>query len=268
MRFKLGVDALARQADSGDLADDLRDVLVSVGEAAAEAGVGFALVLDELHNLSSPDYEALIVALHRAKQKTVPVSFVGAGLPLIPALTGEAKTCAERMFVRAPLGAHSFDAARAALVDPARAQHIHSDGDALEFAVAYTDGYPYFLQEVGRWAWREGDGELISRADLEVAVGLAEEELDESFFEVRLGCLNSTQRAYVQAMAFLGDDVVSSSEVAERLGASRRTSPRSKTRSSVKRSSTRHSAASLRSRCPTVRASSAGDRNDQPTIGA
>jgi hypothetical protein len=88
----------------------------------------------------------------------------------------------------------------------------------LELAVAYTDGYPYFLQEVGRWAWREGDGDLITRADLEVAVGLAEEELDESFFEVRLGRLNSTQRAYVQAMASLGDDVVSSSEVAERLG--------------------------------------------------
>ena len=218
VRFKLGVDALAGQADSGDLADGLRDVLVSVGEAAAEAGVGFALVLDELHNLSSSDYEALIVALHRAKQKTLPVSFVGAGLPLIPALTGEAKTYAERMFVRAPLGALSFHAARAALVDPARAQHIHWDADALELAVAYTDGYPYFLQEVGRWAWREGDGDLITRADLEVAVGLAEEELDESFFEVRLGRLNSTQRAYVQAMASLGDDVVSSSEVAERLG--------------------------------------------------
>ena len=35
VRFKLGVDALAGQADSGDLADDLRDVLVSGGEAAA-----------------------------------------------------------------------------------------------------------------------------------------------------------------------------------------------------------------------------------------
>jgi hypothetical protein len=66
IRFKLGVDALAGHADSGDLADDLRDVLVSVGEAAAEAGVGFALVLDELHNLPAGEYEALIIALHRA----------------------------------------------------------------------------------------------------------------------------------------------------------------------------------------------------------
>jgi hypothetical protein len=218
VRFKLGVDPLAGQADSGDLADDLRDVVVSVGQAASEAGVGFALVLDELHNLSPPDYESLIIALHRAKQKMLPVSFVGAGLPLIPALTGDAKTYAERMFVRAPLGALPADAARAALVDPAQAQRVQWDGDALETAVAYTDGYPYFLQEVERWAWREGDGGRITSADLKIAIPLAEQELDESFFAVRLGRLNATERAYIQAMAALGDGAVASAEVARQLG--------------------------------------------------
>lgn len=215
--FKLGVDALAGHADSGDLADDLRDVLVSVGEAAAEASVGFALVFDELHNLSARDYEALIIALHRAKQRTLPIGFVAAGLPLIPALTGEAKTYAERMFVRAPLGALSSDAARVALADPARMQGVRWDDDALDVAVAYTDGYPYFLQEVGLWAWRQGQGDRITRADVEAAIPLAEEELDESFFAVRLGRLNATQRAYVEAMADLGDGPVSSAAVAHRL---------------------------------------------------
>jgi hypothetical protein len=111
-------------------------------------------VLDELHNLSSTDDEALIVALHRAKQKTLPVSLVAAGLPLIPGLSGEAKTYAERMFVRAPLGALPADAAAIALADPARAQGVQWDDDALQLAIEYTEGYPYFLQEVGRWAWR------------------------------------------------------------------------------------------------------------------
>jgi hypothetical protein len=85
-------------------------------------------------------------------------------------------------------------------------------------AVTYTDGYPYFLQELGRWAWRQGDGERITRADAEAAIPLAESELDESFFEVRLGRLNATQRAYIRAMAELGDGPVSSSEIARRLG--------------------------------------------------
>jgi hypothetical protein len=218
VRFRLGVDPLAGHADSGDLADDLRDVLLAVGAAAAEAGVGFALVLDELHNLHAGDYEALIIALHRAKQKALPVSFVAAGLPLIPALTGEAKTYAERMFVRAPLGALPDDAARIALADPALAQNVVWDDDALALAVSYTEGYPYFLQEVGRWAWREGNRDRITRADVETAIPLAESELDESFFEVRLARLNATERAYIQAMAELGDGPVSSSDIAQRLG--------------------------------------------------
>jgi hypothetical protein len=216
--FRLGVDALAGQADSGDLADDLRDVLVCVGEAAAEAGVGFALVLDELHNLRAQDYEALIIALHRTKQKSLPVSFVAAGLPMIPALSGDAKTYAERMFVRAPLGALSETAARSALVDPARAQSVRWEEDALGLAVAYTEGYPYFLQEVGRWAWRLGDSQSITRVDIETAIPLAEEELDESFFAVRLGRLNASERAYLLAMAQLGNGPVSSADVAARLG--------------------------------------------------
>ena len=216
--FKLGVDALVGHADSGDLADDLRDVLISVGEAAAEAGVGFAVVLDELHNLGAGDYEALIMALHRAKQKSLPVAFVAAGLPLIPALTGEAKTYAERMFLRAQLGALPVEAARSALADPARGQGVIWDEDALEIAVAYTEGYPYFLQEVGRWAWRERDGTHITRTAVESAIPLAEGELDESFFEVRLGRLNQSERAYVQAMAALGDGPVSSAAVARSLG--------------------------------------------------
>jgi hypothetical protein len=215
--FKLGVDALAGHADSGDLADDLRDVVVSVGEAVAEAGVGFALVLDELHNLRAGDYEALIIALHRAKQKMLPVSFVAAGLPLIPALTGEAKTYAERMFLRAPLGELPEETARIALADPARAQGVSWDDGALALAVAHTEGYPYFLQELGRWTWRQRDGERITRADVQTAIPLAEAELDESFFEVRLGRLNPTQRAYIQAMAELGDGPVSSSDIAQRL---------------------------------------------------
>lgn len=218
IRFKLGVDALTGLADSGDLADDLRDVLVSVGEAAADADVGFALVLDELHNIPARDYEALIIALHRAKQKTLPVSFVAAGLPLIPALTGEAKTYAERMFVRALLGALPDDAARIALAAPARVQGVQWDDDALTLAVVYTEGYPYFLQEVGRWAWRQGGGDHITRTEVETAIALAEAELDESFFEVRLGRLNATQRAYTQAMAELGEGPVSSSDIAQRLG--------------------------------------------------
>lgn len=105
-------------ADSGDLADDLRDVFTEVGQAAAAHGSGFAMVLDEMQNLQRSDLEALIVGLHRAKQKGLPVALVAAGLPLLPDLTGDAKSYAERGFEFRRIGPLHHAAAVEALVTP------------------------------------------------------------------------------------------------------------------------------------------------------
>ena len=229
--FKLDVDAAIGQADSGDLAEDLRDVLSAVGQAAAETGVGFALILDEVQNLDPDDYEALIMALHRSKQKKMPVSFVGAGLPLIPSLTTEAKSYAERMFIYPTIGALASADARDALILPTRSQGVEWEEAALTRALDYTEGYPYFLQEYGRRARAQGDGERITAEDAETALALVEDDLDENFFEGRIGRLTDAQKLYASAMADLGDGPQPSAAVAARLGrpscaASRVASPR------------------------------------------
>lgn len=216
--FKLDVDAAVGHADSGDLADDLRDVLSAVGQAAAETGVGFALILDEVQNLDQNDYEALIMALHRSKQKNLPVAFVGAGLPLIPALTAEAKSYAERMFVYPAIGALTETDARDALILPARGQGVEWKEEALIQALSYTAGYPYFLQEYGRCAWAQGDGQWITAEDAETALAIVENDLDENFFEGRIGRLTDAEKLYVTALADLGDGPQSSAAVARRLG--------------------------------------------------
>jgi len=216
--FKLDVDAAIGQADSGDLAEDLRDVLSAVGQAAAETGVGFALILDEVQNLDRDDYEALIMALHRSKQKNLPVSFVGAGLPLIPSLTAEAKSYAERMFIYPTIGALAGADARDALILPTRSQGVEWEEAALTRALDYTEGYPYFLQEYGRRAWAQGDGEYITAEDAETALALVEDDLDENFFEGRIGRLTDAEKLYASAMADLGDGPQPSGAVAARLG--------------------------------------------------
>src|SRR5665811_837527 len=66
--FNLDVAALAGVADSGDLAEDMRDLLVEVGLAAEEHGSGFALILDEMQNLSRSDLGDRIALLLRAMQ--------------------------------------------------------------------------------------------------------------------------------------------------------------------------------------------------------
>jgi hypothetical protein len=216
--FKLEVGPALGEADSGDLGDDLRDLLVAVGEAAAEAGSGFALIFDELQNLSRGDYEALIMALHRVKQKGLPIAFVGAGLPLLPGLTAEAKSYAERMFAYAALGPLGEAAAREALVTPSHSQGVDWEDGAVRHVLGFTEGYPYFLQEYGRRVWALEAGTLITARDARAAQVLVEDFLDTSFFEPRIGRLAESERSYVSAMATLGDGPQQTSAVAGRLG--------------------------------------------------
>jgi DNA-binding transcriptional ArsR family regulator len=212
------VDALTGVADSGDLAEDMRDLLVEVGLAARENGTGFALILDEMQNLSRADLEALIVGLHRAKQKNLPVALVGAGLPLLPELTGEAKSYAERGFEFRDIGALDRGAAAAALEEPARRQGVSWRRAAVERVVALTEGYPYFLQEYGRVAWRVSSGRSIDLAAVEAAETLAGEYLDQNFFSQRIGKLPGAERDYLTAIARCGDGPQRTGDVAKALG--------------------------------------------------
>jgi hypothetical protein len=221
--FTLDVDAAVGHADSGDLVEDMRDVLSAVGQASAEAGLGFALILDEVQNLRRDDYEALIMALHRSKQRSLPVAFVGAGLPLIPKLTAQAKSYAERMFAYPAIGALAGPDARDALILPALGQGVRWDEPALAQVLAYTDGYPYFLQEYGRRAWAQGEGSRITAEDTETALVIVEDDLDENFFEGRIGRLTDSEKLYAAAIAELGDGPQSSAAVAHRLGRTQKT---------------------------------------------
>jgi hypothetical protein len=218
LELQFDVDAMEGIADSGDLADDLRDVFTEIGQAAAAHGSGFALVLDEMQNLSRPDMEALIVGLHRAKQKSLPVALVAAGLPLLPDLTGDAKSYAERGFEFRRIGPLPHDAAVKALEEPAGQQGVAWQGEALDRVVSLTQGYPYFLQEYGREIWRMGLDPVISAEQVAAAEPVVQEYLDENFFRQRVGKLPDAERRYLSAMAELGDGPQETREVAALLG--------------------------------------------------
>lgn len=216
--FRFDVDALEGVADSGDLAEDMRDLLAEVGAAAREHGTGFALILDEMQNLSKADLEALIVGLHRAKQKALPVALVGGGLPLLPDLTGEAKSYAERGFEFREVGALDRAAAAAALEEPARGQGVRWESAGVGRVVDLTEGYPYFLQEYGREIWKIHRGTVIDRRQVVAAEPIVREYLDDNFFSQRIGKLPDGERRYMSAIASLGNGPKRSGDVAAAMG--------------------------------------------------
>ena len=119
MTAGIDVDAIEGLGDTGNLSDDLTDLLVALGEAAQERETGVAFLVDEVQFLKAGELEALIAGLHRVVQKQLPITLVGAGLPQLPRLAGEAKSYAERLFKFPRLGRLSAPQAEAALAEPA-----------------------------------------------------------------------------------------------------------------------------------------------------
>ena len=207
-------------ADSGDLEADLTDLFLRIGEAAKAAGKGWTLLIDEVQYLKEPDLAALIVALHKVSQKNLPVLFFGAGLPQVAALSGDAKSYAERLFHYPSVGPLDTENAKLAIRQPVIDEKAGIEDDALADIVNKTKGYPYFLQEWGYQSWNIASGSLITSRDTEAASLRATSRLDEGFFKVRFDRLTPKEREYVMAMAQLGAGPYRASDVAEKLGES------------------------------------------------
>jgi hypothetical protein len=204
-------------ADSGRLDEDLTDVFVALGEAAQEHGTGVVFLIDEVQFLASPEFEALIAAIHKTVQRQLPITLVGAGLPQLPRLAGEAKSYAERLFKFPRIGRLSDAAARAALVDPAERLGIGFEVDALAAVVAYTEGYPYFLQEYGSALWNGAEVSPVTAADVAPARARVDAKLDGGFFRVRIERTSELEQRYLRAMAELGPQPQRARDVAELL---------------------------------------------------
>ncbi|WP_029151075.1 ATP-binding protein [Microbacterium indicum] len=212
------VDAVEGRADSDDLSMDLTDVFISVGEAAQEREKGIVLLFDEIQFLNAAQLESLIQALHKMVQRKLPMTLVGAGLPQIPELAGDAKSYAERQFKFPRITNLGAADAAEALEKPARDEGASFEKAALARAVEITGGYPYFLQELGYAVWTVAEGPVITLRDVEDAIPGYEMKLDESFFRVRLDRATELQRAYLRAMAQLGPDAQKASDVANVMG--------------------------------------------------
>jgi hypothetical protein len=218
--YEIGVDveAIRGRADSGNLSEDLGDLFVALGEAAQEKRTGVVLLLDEVQFLERPDLEALIAALHQASQRNLPLTVVGAGLPQLPKLAGEAKSYAERLFDFPVIDRLAEDAAREALERPAREQSAEFEPDATAAILRDTHGYPYFLQEYGKHVWNLAKGPRMTLADVEAARPIVMGQLDENFFRVRIGRTTPAERTYISAMADLGPGPYRTGDIAAKLG--------------------------------------------------
>jgi hypothetical protein len=204
IEFSLDLGTESGSADSGDLEQDLTELLLSVGAAAKEKETAVVLAIDEIQYLPEEQFAALIMALHKCTQRQMPVILIGAGLPQLVAQAGEAKSYAERLFEYPEIGPLDATSARNAVVAPTKNLGVDYEEQAILLILDKTKGYPYFLQEWGKHCWQAAEGSPITLSDALFATQTAVTELDSSFFRVRFDRLTPSEKKYLRAMAELG----------------------------------------------------------------
>jgi hypothetical protein len=206
------------KASADALGEDFTDLLLAVGEAAVSKGRGVSFLFDEVQFVPADEFGPFVVGLHRLNQKSLPVTCVAVGLPSLPGLVGEAKSYAERLFEYPRIDRLPKADAIAALADPARSREVVFEDAALDYVFKQTDGYPYFLQQYGKYIWDVATDGRITRADAVVGAREAQERLDDGFFLVRFERASATERKFLHAMARCDGPPYSIADVTHELG--------------------------------------------------
>jgi hypothetical protein len=216
-KVEFSFDPSAVTGSTGNLEHDLTHLFVELGETARDHNTGVVFLIDEMQFLGRKEMEAIAAAMHRMSQLQLPVALAGAGLPQLPGLMVEAKSYAERLFSYPEVGALSTQAARQALTQPAAAEGVTFEEDALRQIVERSGGYPAFIQAYGKEAWNMAQGTIITLADIRASEPIIETKLDDEFFHVRFEKATPRERRYMAAMADLDDGPYRTGDVAKRL---------------------------------------------------
>jgi hypothetical protein len=203
------------------LGEDFVDLLLALGRAAQSKASGVAFLLDEVQFVPAREFGPFVVGLHRLNQKALPITCVAAGLPSLPALVGNAKSYAERLFEYPRIDQLGKADALEALSGPASRLGVIWESDALDYVFGQTAGYPYFLQEYGKYAWDVASDGRITEADARAGGRIAQDRLDHGFFKVRYeGRASKAERAFLHAMAGCKGPPYAIAEVTSALGKS------------------------------------------------
>ncbi len=204
----LGVDveAIRGVADSGRFAEDLTALFDVLGETARDLSVGVLLLIDELQEATLDELTALNMAVHHLGQADtpLPLAFVGAGLPSLPAQLAEATSYAERLYDYRPIGLLDEQASRDALIVPARQREIEWAPQGLAAATAAGGGYPYFLQAIGKHVWDNARRSPITLNDVDIGLADARREVDDGLYRSRWERATRAQRDLLRAVGRIG----------------------------------------------------------------
>ncbi len=153
----------------------------------AKKGKPVALFVDEAHELPPDIAKCLLNAVQECVGGGVPLLLVLAGTPGLRANLSRVGASFWERATRVRLGRLEFqDDTRAALSLPAESSGLPLAPDALEYLVAESQGYPYFIQLVGEQSWeaaieRDPNADHIGLEDAQAGVCAANRQREELY---------------------------------------------------------------------------------------
>lgn len=202
-----------------DLSQDLTDLFVTLGEAVRESGDSVIFFIDEIQSAENRQLSAMIAAVHRINQLNLPLLIIGAGLPTITRITGEAKSYSERLFHFIEISYLSEKNAISAIVEPALEYGVSYSDKALKKVINHTGCYPYFIQEFGYCLWgRLKEDKRFSEADVDSCYEEYIDKLDGSFYGARYNRSTKKEKEFLNAMLRCKKTPCSTAEIAKIMG--------------------------------------------------
>ncbi len=180
-----------------------RNQLELVTDTLAEHGTGVLITLDELHYRQIDELREFGATLQHAFREEREVAFAGAGLPsaVSAVLNDNVLTFLQRAD-RYVLGPVDFADVERAIREPIEANGRTIAAAALDEAAHATGGYPFLIQLVGRYSWRQHPSEEeITLADVTMGVTEARKRMGSLIFEPALADLSDIDRTFLTVMA-------------------------------------------------------------------
>lgn len=208
-------------SDTGNLANDMTELFLALGVIAQKQNKGVVLFIDEIQYIKDDEFEALMEAIHRTNQKNYPIVIFSAGLPKIAKIAGDVKSYAERLFDFIEIDSLNNEEAKLALIEPAKRFQINYTDEAVNKIIEITQGYPYFLQEYGKWVWEcKKEESIIDIKIVNKAYDKFEQSLDKAFFKVRHDRATAREIEFMTAMVACEKLPCSTKEIANIMGKS------------------------------------------------
>lgn len=207
-----------------DLARRIANMLRGLAAHLQANGAGLVVTVDELHAGDTYELRTLgIVVQDVTRIGRLPMAFVGAGLPILEdTLLADTSITFLQRCARYEVGFLDPAAAWTALAEPVRQRGGNMQPEAVEHAVAVSQGYPFLVQLVGFHAWEAASDptEAVTLEDAVAGAEIARRQVGQLVIAPMWRDLSEGSRRFLAAMA-QDDDPSVSADIAARLGVSK-----------------------------------------------